>query len=115
MTVITEEIPHVPPADRVVVERFAPDFYRITIVYGFQDTPDIPAVLKGLLLDGKPFNLMDTTFFLGRETLIPSSRPGMALWREKLFAWMSRAEGRATTFFGIPPNRVVELGMQVEL
>jgi K+ transporter len=79
------------------------------------ENPDVPRALRKLKLDGKGFEPMETTFFLGRETLIASKRPGMALWREHFFAWMSRSEGRATSFFNIPPGRVVELGLQVEL
>ena len=78
------------------------------------ENPDVPGRF-GSRLDGMGFDPMDTTFFLGRETLIPGDRPSMALWRERLFAWMTRAEGRATAFFSIPPGRVVELGLQIEL
>jgi KUP system potassium uptake protein len=79
------------------------------------ENPDVPRALRKLKLDGKGFEPMETTFFLGRETLIASKRPGMAIWREHVFAWMARSEGRATSFFNIPPGRVVELGLQVEL
>ena len=79
------------------------------------ETPSIPDILKRGRREGAEFNLMGTSFFLGRETLIPSKRPGMAIWREGLFAWMSRNARSATAFFRIPPNRVVELGAQVEL
>jgi KUP system potassium uptake protein len=83
--------------------------------YGFMEEPDVPEVLSRLEVGGRPFNMMETTFFLGRETIIPSAKPGMALWREHLFMLMSRNARTATSFFGLPPNRVVELGMQVEL
>jgi KUP system potassium uptake protein len=79
------------------------------------ETPNVPAALHELELEGWKFNVMETTFFLGRETILPSSRPGMAPWRERLFMVMSRNSRTATDFFGLPPNRVIELGMQVEI
>jgi KUP system potassium uptake protein len=79
------------------------------------EEPNIPEALAGVELDGWKFNMMETTFFLGRETLIPSEKPGMALWREKLFMVMSRNARTATAFFGLPPNRVIELGVQIEI
>jgi KUP system potassium uptake protein len=76
---------------------------------------DVPKALEKLKLDGTPIEPMQTTYFLTRETLIATARPGMAEWRERLFAWMSRTHGQAETHFGIPPGRVVELGLQIEL
>lgn len=90
-------------------------FVRVIARYGFMENPGIPDILKRAREKGLQFNLMGTSFFLGRETLIPSKRPGMALWREALFSWMSRNARSATAYFRIPPNRVVELGAQVEL
>ncbi len=75
----------------------------------------MPEVLERARAQGIDLSLMTTTFFLGRETLIPSTKPGMALWREKLFAVMVRNALRPTDFFRLPPNRVVELGMQVKI
>lgn len=115
VTVVTDEVPHVRRRDRIKVRKLGRGFWRATIHYGFMQDPNVPQALRLLDLDGQGFDPMKTTFFLGRETLIASERPGMALWRERLFAWMSRSEGRATTFFEIPPNRVVEMGLQVEL
>jgi len=83
--------------------------------FGFMETPDIPALLSAAAGDGLHFEMMQTSFFLSRETLIPSKRPGMAIWREHLFTFMSRNAQSATAFFRIPVNRVVELGMQIEL
>ena len=74
-----------------------------------------PELLKACQLDGQPVQVMGTTFFLSRETIIPSKRPGMAIWREHLFAILSRNAQSATAFFHLPANRVVELGMQVEV
>jgi KUP system potassium uptake protein len=85
------------------------------IKYGFMQEPDVPAALAQLTGCGPEFKMMDTSFFLARQTLLPSSRPGMAIWREKLFAWMLRNAESAMEFFKLPTNRVVELGSQVEI
>ncbi len=115
LTVQTEEIPTVDKTDRVTIESLGHDFYRVTARYGFTENPGVPDVLNHLEEKGFKLDLMSTTFFLSRETLIPSPKRGMALWREKLFALMLRNALRPTDFFRIPPNRVVELGMQVRL
>ncbi|WP_309892245.1 potassium transporter Kup [Archangium sp.] len=115
LTIASEEVPHVPPEERVEVIKLEEGFVRVVARYGFMEDPSIPDILKRAREKGLQFNLMGTSFFLGRETLIPSKKPGMALWREALFAWMSRNARSATAFFRIPPNRVVELGSQVEL
>ncbi len=115
LTVLTEDIPRVADANRVQVQDMGHNFYRIIAHYGFMEDPSIPAILDLAAGQELEFNLMDTTFFLGRETLIPTPRPGMALWREILFVSMSRNAARAMDFFRIPHNRVVELGTQVEL
>jgi KUP system potassium uptake protein len=108
-------VPHVPPEDRVEVIKLEEGFVRVIARYGFMENPGIPDILKRAREKGLQFNLMGTSFFLGRETLIPSKKPGMAMWREALFSWMSRNARSATAYFRIPPNRVVELGAQVEL
>lgn len=115
MTVATEDIPRVSAKDRVVVEGLAEGFYRMAVTYGFFQEPDIPKVLRLCKAFGMEFDLMQTSFFLGRETLIPSVQPEMAEWRERLFVVMSRNAVSATDFFRIPANRVVELGTQVQL
>jgi KUP system potassium uptake protein len=115
LAIQTEEIPHVAPETRARVEDLGHGFYRIVLRYGFMETPDVPAALAGIRPEGLDLSPARTTFFLGRETLIASKRPGMAIWREKLFAFMSRNARTATSFFGLPPNRVVELGAQIEL
>jgi KUP system potassium uptake protein len=115
LTITTEDVPHVPPEERVEVIRLEEGFVRVIARYGFMENPGIPDILKRCREKGLQFQLMGTSFFLGRETLIPSKNPGMALWREALFAWMSRNARSATAYFRIPPNRVVELGAQVEL
>ncbi|KFA91230.1 KUP/HAK/KT family potassium transporter, partial [Archangium violaceum] len=115
LTIASEEVPHVPPEDRVEVIKLEEGFVRVIARYGFMENPSIPDILKRGREKGLQFNLMGTSFFLGRETLIPSKKRGMAMWREALFSWMSRNARSATAYFRIPPNRVVELGAQVEL
>jgi KUP system potassium uptake protein len=115
LTLQNEEFPEVPPAERVTIEPLGHEFYRVTARYGFMQNPGVPDVLDRLEEKGLKLNLMNTTFFLSRETLIPSPKKGMAMWRERLFALMSRNALRPTDFFRIPPNRVIELGMQVRL
>ncbi len=115
LCVITEEIPFVAPDERIHVTDLGKGFYRLIAHYGFLQNPGVPDVVEKSRSKGLDLNVMHTTFFLSRETLIPSKKPGMALWREKLFALMSRNALRPTDFFRIPPNRVIELGMQVRL
>jgi len=115
LTVKTKQMPYVEPEDRVQVEALGHEFYRMIFNYGFMEDPDIPAVLENLQPPAPIFDPMNTTYFLGRETVIASKNPGMMLWREKLFAVMSRNASSATAYFGLPPNRVVELGAQVEI
>ena len=83
--------------------------------HGFKDEPDVPDVLETAGRSGFPFEMMETSFFVSRETLIASVRPGMARWRERLFSSMSKNAVKASDFFHVPTNRVVELGTQVEL
>jgi KUP system potassium uptake protein len=115
LTVVTEQVPQVPKENRVELVDMTRGFYKVIAHYGFMQYPGVPDVLDSLRAKGLDLDLMRTSFFLSRETLIPSKRPGMALWREKLFALMSRNALRPTDFFRIPANRVVELGMQVKL
>ena len=115
LTVITEEVPHTLEKDRIEVHHLGRRFYRMTMRYGYMDQTDIPNHLETYAPSNFEFNPMETSYFLGRETLIPSRRPGMALWREGLFAWMSRSATSAMDFFKLPPDRVVEVGTQVEI
>jgi KUP system potassium uptake protein len=115
LTVVIREIPYVDAEERVEVERIGEDLYRMRVHFGFAEDPDVPRVLAGAEVDGEGFDLEETTFFLGRETLLATDRPGMALWREKLFSLMSRNAQRAADHFHIPSDRVVEVGTQVEL
>ena len=115
LTVETEEIPTVEDSDRVEVSELGHGLFRVVLRYGFTDDPDIPSGLALTKKKGLVFKPMETSYFLGRETLIASKTPGMAMWREHIFAVMSRNARSATSFFGLPPNRVVELGAQIEL
>src|SRR5574340_851610 len=112
--VMTEDVPYVPEIDRVQVEKLGEGFFRVIVRYGFKDEPDIPAALAMCAEHGLKIEMMETSFFLSRETLIARPGAGMVWWREKLFVWMFRNAGSATDFFKIPANRVVELGAQVE-
>ena len=109
------DVPYVPEIDRVEVSKLKGDFYRLTVQYGFKDEPDIPHALLLCAEQGLVIDMMETSFFLGRATLIPKVGSGMALWREKLFIYLFRNASSATTFYKIPSNRVVELGTQVVL
>lgn len=115
LTIITEEIPFIPRAQRVEVRQLSNDFYRVVGRYGFMQDPNVPRLLELCGKNGLEFKLAETTFFLSRETILPIKSPGMTMWRRRLFAVMSRNAQHATTFFRLPANRVVELGMQVEL
>ncbi|MGH7607061.1 MAG: potassium transporter Kup [Gemmatimonadales bacterium] len=115
LTVVTEDVPHVAAAERVSVKRSGKGFHKVVARYGFMEDPDIDEILEGCRAQQLDIQIEGTTFFLGRETLIASDRPGMAIWRERLFAFMTRNALRATAFFKIPPNQVFEVGAQVEL
>jgi KUP system potassium uptake protein len=115
LTVKIADAPYVPESHRVDFADLGQGFYRIVINYGFMEDPDVPAVLSRTRTCGPEFKMMDTSFFLARQTLLPSERPAMAIWREKLFAWMLRNAESAMEFFKLPTNRVVELGSQVEI
>ncbi|MCC7517057.1 MAG: potassium transporter Kup [Pseudomonadales bacterium] len=115
LTIGTQEIPFVPQGDRVHVEDLAPGFFVIRGSYGFQESPDVPRLLEQCEPFGLTFDMMDTTFFLSREHLIPSKDPGMPSILDKIFAVMTRNAVPATSFFKIPPNRVVEMGTQIEI
>ena len=115
LSIVTEDVPHVSPSRRVEVEDIGMGVVRVVARYGFMDEPNAVEVLRHMKDQGHPFPLKDTTFFLGRERLISTTRPGMAPWRERLFAFMSRNAQQATSYFRIPPDRVIEVGSQIEL
>ncbi len=116
LNVSMQDIPHVDDTERMLVEPLSDGFYRVMLRYGFKDDPNIPLALE---LCGKhgmaPIEMMETSFFLGRETIVPNRVPSMTLWRQVLFMWMFRNADTATDFFKLPTNRVAELGIQVEL
>ncbi|MFD1950139.1 potassium transporter Kup [Sphingomonas arantia] len=115
LTVKIEDVPYVITKARTQMEDLGQGFFRLVLRFGFMEEPDVPGALKDVESCGNGFRMMDTSFFLARQTLIASSRPGMAIWREKLFAWMLRNAESAMEFFKLPTNRVVELGSQVEI
>ncbi|MDF0604489.1 potassium transporter Kup [Neisseriaceae bacterium TC5R-5] len=115
MTVRTEDVPFIEEQERIEIVRLSPSFWRLTARYGFKEEPNVLEILASCEEQGLAFELMDTSFFLSRETIVSTDRPGMSRPREKLFVWMSKNAMRATDFFHIPTNRVVELGAQVEL
>ena len=115
LTVKIADVPFVDSSKRCKMDDLGQGFHRLVLKYGFMEEPDVPAALNDVTGCGAAFKMMDTSFFLARQTLLPSSRPGMAIWREHLFSWMLRNAESAMEFFRLPTNRVVELGSQVEI
>ncbi|HUW52319.1 MAG TPA: potassium transporter Kup [Rhodanobacter sp.] len=116
LTVETLETPLAEPDERIHLTLLEGDFYGLELRFGFAEDPNIPSALTLCGREGLGFDLMDTTFFLSRETIVADKRrPGMAIWRDKLFAFLSRNALPATAFFQIPGNRLIELGTQVEI
>jgi KUP system potassium uptake protein len=116
VTVVVRDVPHVPVAERTRVEPLPLEFCRVTVTYGFMDEPNLPRDLEQCARHGLEFDIMmETSFFIGRETLIPKLKSEMPYWRERLFITMFRNSGSATDFFRLPPNRVLEVGAQVTL
>ena len=115
LTVRTIEVPHIAEEERAEFEELGYGFNRVSVKYGFSEDPNIPKILKQLERDGLKFDPMKTTYFLGRETLIIGDKTGMNKWRKKIFSFLSHNAFDATQFFRIPPNAVVELGIQVRL
>ena len=127
MSVATREIPQVPAAERIELEELGAGFFTVVAAYGFMESPNVPEILHGLAAFGLHAKVNETTFYLGRETLIPTkaarakraalSAKGlwMALWRKRIFMVMANNSRSATAFFGLPPNRVIELGAQVQI
>ncbi len=115
LTVLTEEIPYVGEGARLKLDKVVNGVFKLEAHYGFMETPDVMRLMERIRETGLKFEIPEVTFFVGRETLIASETPGMAIWREHLFAFMARNAHRATAFFNIPANQVIEVGMQVEL
>ena len=116
LTTITEQVPYVQEKKRAVVNQLGDGICRVLLRYGFMEDPNVPRSLEKLrgrgLLD---LDVRNASFFLGRERVIATEKPGMATWREKLFSWMARNATGAPYFFHLPPDRVVELGAQIEI
>ncbi len=110
-----EEKSYVPEEDRVRVINLGHDFYRITIRYGFMDSINVPSELAKEHIHGLEFDPKDTTYFVGRETIIPTDLPGMAIWREHLFAWMSRNAASVVDYYKLPSKQVMELGSRIDI
>mgnify|MGYP005982992487 FL=1 len=115
LTVHTADRPRVADSHRVTMEPISDDFKRLTITYGFMETPNVPRALGLCRKQGLKFDIMSTSFFLGRRSVVPSARQGMPLWQDKLFIFLMRNAANPTDFFHIPPGRVVELGTQVSV
>jgi KUP system potassium uptake protein len=115
LTITTAQVPYVDPEDRIVFEPLGHGLFNVRAQFGFMEDPDVPDALLLAREKGVEMNVDDLTYFLGRETIIVTRRQGMAVWREKLFVLMARNAVRATAFFRLPPERVVELGVQVEM
>jgi KUP system potassium uptake protein len=115
MNVSTEDVPRLPDAERLEIHHLAQNFHTVRIRYGFLEEPDIPRALALCRIGGFRFNLMETSFFVGREKILAKRGSAISLPFKQLFMWLSKMTLDATEFFRIPVNRVVELGGQVEL
>ena len=114
LSIVSQRVPEVPSKERITVTPLAPGLYRVKASYGFMESPNVEDIRARLLDAGIKTKKMETTYYLGREQLIPVSSKDMSRWRKNIFAFMSRNSRSATQYFGIPPNRVVELGTQIE-
>ncbi|WP_028224463.1 potassium transporter Kup [Paraburkholderia ferrariae] len=116
LTFVIRDIPYVPDAERLSVKDIGGGLYLVKADYGFNETPDVKAVLQEVgKAEGTNFEMMDTSFFIARETVVPTQLPGMSIFRERVFAWMHQNAAKPTDFFSIPANRVVELGTKIEI
>ena len=115
LTLITEDVPYVAEGERITVKALDQGFCRLVARYGFMEVPNVPSLLQSIRSDRFPIELDQVSYFMGREQLISTGGSGMGRWREALFAYLSRNAQSATIYFRVPPNRVVELGAQVEL
>jgi KUP system potassium uptake protein len=115
LTVVTADTPRVRDEDRVKIDMVTGDFTKVTITYGFMESPNLPAALALCRKQGLKFDIMTTSFFLGRRSVVPSAQSGMPLWQDKLFIFLMKNAANPTDFYKIPPGRVVELGTQVTI
>jgi KUP system potassium uptake protein len=114
LTVVIEDMPHVEPHRRCDLTDLGEGFFRLILRFGFMEESDLPEALATVSC-GRDIKMMETSFFLSRQTPLTSTVHGMAIWREKLFAWMMRNAESPMEFFALPPNRVVEMGSQVKI
>jgi KUP system potassium uptake protein len=115
LSIVTDAVPEVPAAERARVKSFGAGFWALTAHYGFMESPDVPAVLRGVRAQGLVVREQDCSYYLGRETLLLGGAGNMASWRKWLFSFLSRNARSATDFFALPANRVVEMGAQIKL
>ena len=115
LTVVFHDVPRIGFAERIQVKSLVSGFWQVRVNYGFKDSPDIPYALELCAQHGLHINAFETSFFLSRETVVPTKGSGMAHWREKLFAGMSRNSGSVVEFFKLPNNSVIELGTRVQI
>jgi KUP system potassium uptake protein len=115
LCIATDAVPEIAPGQRINLKSFGQGFWAVTAHYGFMETPDMPDLMRGCLAVGLAIDLADTSYYVGRETLLLTKDASLALWRKRLFRYLSRNSRSATDFFSIPPNRVVEIGTQIEL
>jgi KUP system potassium uptake protein len=115
LSILATNVPHVPDDERITVTDLGEGFWRVVAKYGFMEKANVPQVLARCRSMGVVADRRDTTYFLGRERLLPTGRARLARWRKKLYIFMSRNSRSATEYFAIPPNRVVELGAQLEM
>ena len=115
LTVRTADTPLADETDRLAVERLSPDFWRVTATWGYMETPNVPRALKACGGTGLKFDIMSTSFFLGRRTIVPAARSAMAAWQDRLFILLARNATAPTDFYRLPPGRVVEMGTQVSV
>jgi KUP system potassium uptake protein len=113
LTIRTAETPRVPEADRVKIEPINADFSRVTLSYGFMEHPNVPRALNQCKKQGLKFDIMNTSFFLGRRKVLADAHSGMPLWQDRLFIFLLKNAANPTEFFHLPPGRVIELGAQI--
>jgi KUP system potassium uptake protein len=113
LTIRTAETPRVKPAERIRVERINDDFALVTLNYGFMESPNVPRALAESKKHGVKFDIMTTSFFLGRRKIVPDTHSGMPLWQDRLFIFLQKNAANPSEFFHIPPGRVIELGAQM--
>ncbi|MEK7794708.1 MAG: KUP/HAK/KT family potassium transporter, partial [Candidatus Hydrogenedentota bacterium] len=114
-SILVEEVPHVSEEQRVEVKSLGNGLYRVFARYGFMESPDVIDVLRKCSANGLTIDIFAVTFFVGREVIVSTAKPGMARWREHVFAFLTRNAAAPTTFFNVPPNQTVEFGLQVEM